>query len=105
MYGRDTACDYELFGFDAVGVLDVQSPDPIVGLLDIGDGSIESSSADQIMVLGKVVEVAMDGVSRDVTVRGQTLLLHRVKGVFEEAMTHLSEEIGVNSLFAPDTTD
>ena len=63
---RDAACNYELFSFDAVGVLDVQSPHSIVGLLDIGDDGIESSSADQVMVLGKVVQVAMDGVSRDV---------------------------------------
>ena len=102
---RDTACNNELFGFDAVGVLDVQSPDPTVALLDIGDGSIESSFADQVMVLGKVVQVAMDGVSRDVTVRSQTLLLHRVEGVFEEAMVRLSEEIGIDSFFAPDTTN
>lgn len=57
------------------------------------------------MVLGKVVQVAMDGVSRNVTLGSETFLLHRVEGVFEEAMADLSEEIGIDPFFAPDTTN
>ena len=57
------------------------------------------------MVLGKVVRVAMDGVSRDLTVRSQTLLLHWVERGFEKTMAHLSEEVGIDSFFAPDTTN
>lgn len=48
------------------------------------------------MVLGKVVQVAMDGVSRDLTVRVQALL-HGVEGVFAEAMADSCKEIGIET--------
>ena len=98
------ARDYKLLGLDAVSVFDVQSPHLAIDLFDVGDGSIESDSSYKVIVLGKVVQVTMNSISGDVTVRSQTLLFHGIEGIFEEAMANLSEEVGVNAFFVPDTT-
>ena len=104
---RDAARDDELPAlerFIASGPLDADPPARLQ-LVDFGGSRVQPDSTDEIEVSGEVVEVAVDGLAGDVAVGSQAFFLHGVERVFEEAVTDLGEEVGVDAFLAPDAAD
>jgi hypothetical protein len=58
-----------------------------------------------MVVTGKLVQVRVDGLARDIPVCRDAFSAHGIEGVLEQPVLDLGEQAGVDLPGAPDSTD